>query len=107
MRLENSYATGFIGGKPETSRRRFEMDIWVENRFKDFFAWQFSERELKLPGHKLMVEQIKADFKHGTERMFFREETCWLIHKSRFADFFDLYFQFVKDYALAQGEMNL
>ncbi len=83
------------------------MDIWIENRFKDFFAWQFSERELKLPGHKLMVEKIKADFEHGTERLFFREEKRWLIHKSRFQDFFDLYFQFIKGIVEAQGEMNL
>lgn len=83
------------------------MDIWVENRFKDFFAWQFSERELKLPGHKLMVEKIKAEFKHGTERMFFREEKRWLIHKSRLIDFLDLYCAFIRDYIWAQGEMNL
>ena len=81
------------------------MDIWTEHRFHNFFAWQFSERELKLPEHKQFVEQIKAQFQHKTERMYFREHNRWLIHKDRFIDFMDLYCQFVKSYLIKQGEI--
>jgi hypothetical protein len=83
------------------------MDIWVETRFKDFFAWQFSERELKLPERKQFIEQIKMKFVHNAEWMYFRADHKWLIHKSRFIDFMDLYCQFVSSYVNKQGEMYL
>ena len=83
------------------------MDIWTETRFKDFFAWQFSERERKLPEAKEFVEQIKAQFQHGKERMFFREEKRWLIHKTKFIEFMDLYLNMIKNIVFKQKEIYL
>jgi len=83
------------------------MDIWTEFRFNDYFAWQFTERERKLPEAKEFVEQVKNTFAHKTERMYFREENRWLIKKACFIDFMDLYCQFVKSYVFKQSEMGL
>ena len=83
------------------------MEIWTEFRFHDFFAWQFSERELKLPERKLFLDKIKSELKYKTEWMYFREEKKWLIHKSRFIDFMDLYCQFVDSYVNNQRGLNL
>ena len=83
------------------------MEIWTEFRFHDFFAWQFSERELKLPERKLFLDKIKSELKYKTEWMYFREEKKWLIHKSRFIDFMDLYCQFVSSYINKQSEIYL
>ena len=81
------------------------MDIWPQDN--NFFAWRFNEFELKLPEHKDFVEKVKAEFAHKTERMYFREENKWLIHKSQFIDFMDLYCQFVDSYVNNQRGLNL
>jgi len=81
------------------------MEIWTEFRFHDFFAWQFSERELKLPERKLFLDKIKSELKYKTEWMYFREEKKWLIHKSRFIDFMEIVIEFYQKLVFKQGEM--
>ena len=81
------------------------MHIWPQDN--NFFAWRFNELELKLPERKLFLDKIKSELKYKTEWMYFREEKKWLIHKSRFIDFMDLYCQFVSSYINKQSEMEL
>jgi len=82
------------------------MEIWTEQKFKDFFAWQFSDREKKLPEAKQFTETIKAEFKHKTERFYFRDEQRWLIHKAKFDLFMDIYWSFIKSIVFKQSEME-
>ena len=79
------------------------MYIWPQDN--NFFAWRFNELELKLPEHKQFVEKVKAEFAQNTERMYFREEKKWLIHKSRFIDFMEIVIEFYQKLVFKQGEM--
>lgn len=81
------------------------MEIWTNIKFKDFFAWQFSDREKQLPEAQEFVATIKKEFKAGSERYYFREEKRWLIHKSKFDLFWKIYSYFIRNMVFKQGEM--
>ena len=82
------------------------MEIWVESEFGHFFAWRFTDRERKLPEAKEFTETIKKEFKHKTERMYFREENRWLINKLKFNEFMDIHWNFVDKIVNKQSEME-
>ena len=82
------------------------MEIWIEKEFKHFFAWQFSDREKKLPEAKMFVANIKKEFEHKKERMYFREKKTWLIHKDKFNLFMEIYWDFVDKIVNKQSEIE-
>jgi hypothetical protein len=80
------------------------MDIWVQDQ--NYFAWQFSDRERKLPEAAEFIAAVKKEFEHGKEWFYFREDHRWLIHKLKFPLFMEIYYKFIKDIVFKQNEME-
>jgi hypothetical protein len=77
----------------------------IRSASKDYFYWQFDEKEKELPESRELIEKVKSKIPANGGRYYIKDRQCWAINKQFFHEFIAIMNEYYYNLCFKQGEL--